>query len=156
MRGRRRSRRDDGDVGLTIDESTIVACTPADALDTLYDPAAIANWFGIRRSGFRSVLASSYGDLVLTRVHEYWGRDEQVYALSACAGCVRIDAYVTFRAVIRTTALSLPAAGTELWIHAEIEPAPGAAEAAVIIRDIARRGLGHFCMEFDTTPGSPA
>lgn len=143
-----------GDEVILIDDSVVVACSPADASACLDSPAAIAAWFGARRDGKRTTIPSPVGDLELHRVREDWRPAEGVLTIDGSTGPVRFHAYFTVRPSIRPRPGNYLHEVTELWVHVELGPAAGATGLAVAARAAIRRGLEHLRLELDAVPDS--
>lgn len=139
-----------GDGLVFIDDHVTLACSPAEALACLDGPDAIAAWFGAQRSGARTTIGSSLGELTVVRDQQRWAPEEGLLVVDATVGSLRLHAYLTVRGVIRVDAARRPRPGSEVWAHVELGPAAHAERAAPIIADVVRRGLHHLRLELDT------
>lgn len=140
---------------LEIDDCVVVACTVEDALTILSAPEAVATWFGSRRDGPHSVIASAHRDLHLIRDQEIWQPERGLLAITARSGHVGIVAYLTLRAVVQVTDSRQIRPGTEIWVHVELRPAKSATREAAVLRVAIRRALHHLRLELDADIHAP-
>lgn len=134
-----------------VDEHVVVACPPQEALSCLDGPTAIAAWFGGRRDGSRTTIASGAGDLVLERAHEEWLPEDGALLVVGTTGDLWFRAHLTVRAVMRPGAHRYLHPGTEIWTHVELGPADRAMHAVAVVQDVLRHGLDHLRLELDAS-----
>ena len=138
------------DGSIWLDEHIVVACPPRDALECLNGPDAIAGWFGCKRVGSQTTIASGGGDLVVERAHEEWLPDDGALLVIGTTGDVWLRAHLTVRAVMQPGAHPYLHPGTEIWTHLELGPARRASRFTALLQDVLRNGLDHLRLELDT------
>lgn len=116
----------------------------------LHSPAVIAAWFGALHHNSRTTVRSPQGELVLDCDSQQWEPADGVLTVEVRAGPVRIHAYLTVRAVIRPDAHRHLHEGTEVWVHAELAPAPQAQRITTVIHEVIHRGLENLRLELNT------
>jgi hypothetical protein len=134
-----------------VDEHVVVACPLHEALSCLDGPTAIAAWFGGRRDGSRTTIASGAGVLVLERAHEEWLPEDGALLVVGTTGDLWFRAHLTLRAVMRPGAHPYLHPGTEIWTHVELGPADRAIQAVRVVQDVLRHGLDHLRLELDAS-----
>ena len=136
---------------LHIDESCVLACDIDDAIQHLDSVEAVRGWFSARRCAASVTATTPSATVTIDHVVEQWLPTHKAFIADGRIGPARINGHLTVRAVVRTISDGGIDAGTEIWVHVELEKSTDSAKVEPVLRDVIERGLRHLRHELDTT-----
>ncbi|MDW3215473.1 MAG: hypothetical protein R8G01_15835 [Ilumatobacteraceae bacterium] len=129
----------------------MLACDIDDAIQHLDSVEAVHGWFSAQRSAASVTATTPSATVTIDHVDEQWLPTAKAFIADGRIGTARINGHLTVRAVVRTINDGGIHAGTEIWVHVELEKSTDSAKVEPVLRDVIERGLSHLRHELDTT-----